>query len=392
MRVLICRSNPIAPDPRVEKIGVALARGGYSVTMLGWDRSAEMPERTVEVRQGKEITIYRLGIKAPFGHGLANLPNLVRWQLGLFGWLRRHRGEFDLVHACDFDTILPALACKWLWGKKVIYDIFDFYADHLRATPAVIKRLIRAVDLRAIGWADGLILADDSRWEQIAGARPRHSAVIYNSPSVPEHWELVEAERQSEAAGQDGVRLRVAYIGLLQVERGLVEMVEVLGRHPEWRLDLAGFGGDEGLIRSKCEGMANCRWHGRVAYERALQLSEAADVLFATYDPAIPNHRYSSPNKVFEAMLLGKPILVARDTHMDRIIQEADCGMVLEYGNVGELEAALGELERDAELRLRLGQNGRRAYQTTYSWGEMEKRLAKLYGEVLGGRSDDGAQ
>ena len=51
-----------------------------------------------------------------------------------------------MVHACDFDTILPALMCKWLWKIKVIYDIFDFYADHLRATPNLIKRMIRAVD------------------------------------------------------------------------------------------------------------------------------------------------------------------------------------------------------------------------------------------------------
>ncbi|HEX7974135.1 MAG TPA: glycosyltransferase family 4 protein, partial [Anaerolineales bacterium] len=262
-----------------------------------------------------------------------------------------------------------------LWSKMVVYDIFDFYADHLRRTPGLLKRLIRAIDLWAIGRAQALILADDSRWEQIAGARPKRSAVIYNSPE-----ELVLPETRSSEPASTGLRL--AYIGLLQVERGLFQVLKVLQRHPEWSLDLAGFGGDEERILVEAGGMPNVRWHGRVSYPQALQLSRAADVLFATYDPVIPNHRYSSPNKVFEAMLLGKPILVAHGTNMDRIITDANCGLVVPYGDAPALEAALVQLQGNPELCCRLGQNARRAYETRYSWAVMQARLLQLYREV----------
>lgn len=350
---------------------------GYHVSLLGWDRTAELPETGFQELQGCKLPVHRLRLLAPFGHGLANLPNLLRWQWRLSGWLVQHRRDIDLIHACDFDTILPALLCKWLWHKKVIYDIFDFYADHLRATPAWIKRLIRSLDLWAINRSDALILADDSRWEQVSGAHPRRSVVIYNSPAPQ------ELPAPDEAPAESAVTLRIAYIGLLQVERGLLEMLVVLKKHHDWHLDLAGFGGDEHLMRATSDSMENCHWHGRVSYERALQLSQAADVLFATYDPAIPNHRYSSPNKIFEAMMLAKPIIVARHTNMDRIITQVDCGIVVEYGDVDALENALLELERDPELRQRLGYNGRKAYQATYSWAAMEKRLAQLYSEVI---------
>ncbi len=252
--------------------------------------------------------------------------------------------------------------------------------------------MIRAVDLRAIGWADGLILADDSRWQQIAGAKPRCSAVIYNSPNLPENFPASAPDLHNGFPEQNREKLRLAYIGLLQVERGLIEMLELLEKHPEWSLDIAGFGGDEERIRTVCQGLPNCRWHGRVAYERALELSQAADVLFATYDPAIPNHRYSSPNKVFEAMLLAKPIIVARDTNMDRIILQADCGIIVEYGNIPDLEAALLRLEHDPALRLRLGRNAYQAYVTIYSWAEMEKRLQELYRQALALPGDNQAQ
>jgi glycosyltransferase involved in cell wall biosynthesis len=371
-RVLVLRSNPIAPDPRVEKIARALQRSGYSVTALGWDRSAQMAEK--ETVDG--FTIIRMPIHADFGSGLANLPNLLRWQWRLFTWLTKHHTEFDLIHACDFDTILPALWCKRRWGQTVVYDIFDFYADHLRRTPVWIKNWIRTVDLNSINRADALILVDDARIAQIAGSKPKKLVVVYNSPE-----ELNHSDRPIYSPSPAS-ELRIAYVGLLQVERGLFEMLNVVGRHPNWHLDLAGFGGDEKEIAERANGMANVVFHGRVAYATALALSQAADVLFATYDPSIPNHRFSSPNKVFEAMMLGKPIIVAYNTNMDRIISMAEAGLVVAYGDEAALETALTKLADDPSSRQQFGQHARAAYDQMYSWHVMESRLRDLYSEL----------
>jgi len=80
--------------------------------------------------------------------------------------------------------------------------------------------------------------------------------------------------------------------------------------------------------------------------------------------------------------MLARPVIVARRTNMDRIVEHAACGLVVEYGDTTELEAALVRLQNEPDLRWQLGQNGYQAYQSTYSWAEMEKRLVKLYAEV----------
>jgi glycosyltransferase involved in cell wall biosynthesis len=121
-----------------------------------------------------------------------------------------------------------------------------------------------------------------------------------------------------------------------------------------------------------------------VPYERALELSAQADVLFATYDPAIPNHRLSSPNKLFEALMLGKPIIVARDTNMDYLVEAEGCGLVVTYGDVPGLEEALARLQQDGALRRQMGARARQTYETTYSWPRMQARLLSLYREVCG--------
>ncbi len=373
-RILFCRSNPLAPDPRVEKEAKALTREGYRVRALGWDRSGALP--TEEVLDGVPIT--RLPIRADFGKGIKNFPQLFRWQVHLLLWLFRHRNEYDIIHACDFDTILPAFMLKKLARKVVVYDIFDFYADHLRSTPVSIKKIIRAVDIWVIGRVDALILVDDARREQIVGANPRRVEVVYNSPE-----DLNDLLPEEKDAKRDG-SLSLAYVGLLQVERGLLELLKVIERRPDWSLHLAGFGGDQDEILAAAARLTNVRWYGRIPYDQALELSKTADVLFATYDPRIPNHRYSSPNKVFEAMMLGKPIVVARNTNMDRIIEQADCGLVVEYGDVSDLEAALVSLCEDEGLYRRLARNARNAYLSSYSWSKMEDKLIRLYQSVGG--------
>lgn len=373
-QVVICRSNPVAPDPRVEKISRSLASDGYSVTALGWDRTGKLPRS--QTTDGLRIT--RLSIPARYGSGLMNLPALLAWEFGLLGWLVKHRQSYEIIHACDFDTIIPALLCKMLWKKRVVYDIFDFYADHLRRTPGFLKRLIRRIDYWAIQKADGVILVDDARREQIRGSRPRALISIYNSPEdVPYH-------RDHTIVSQAKNGLRITYVGLLQVERGLFEMIDVLRRHPEWHLDLAGFGGDEGKIVELVANMPNVTWHGRVSYQQAIELSCHADVLFATYDPSIANHRYSSPNKVFEGMMLGKPIIVANDTNMDRMINDAKCGISVQYGDKAALENALAALANDRLLRDSMGKNARRAYDEIYSWEKMQARLKTFYNQILG--------
>ena len=366
MQVLFCRSNPINPDPRVEKEAQALAEAGMEVQAVAWDRSGRLPAE--EEKEG--LLIHRLSIPADFGHGMANFPSLIRWQLQLFSWLFQQRRGYDVIHACDFDTILPAMLCKLLFGKKVVYDIFDFYADHLRATPSWIKRFIRSFDLMVIGWTDAVILVDEARKTQINGAAPRNLIYIYNSP---------DDKRWSGKTDDYSSGFRITYVGLLQVERGLFDLLEVMKRHPEWHLDMAGFGGDEKEIASAANTLTNVTYHSRIPYEKTLALSERSDALIATYDPAILNHRFSSPNKIFEAMMLSKPIVVSSNTNMDDIIIKNNCGLVVPYGDVEALDAAFSRLASDQEYASLLGANGRIAYDTKYGWPIMRERLVDLY-------------
>jgi len=369
-RVLLIRSNPVAPDPRVERAARTLSKAGFAVRVLAWDRGSAGPRQ--EGLQGFEVE--RLLIPGGYGRGLRNLPSLLRWQASLLRLLLAWRHEYALLHACDLDTALPALLVGRSLGKGMVFDLFDSYPDMLRTASRLLRRLLRGLQDWAATAADAVILPDEARLEQLKRAKPKKVVIIYNSPE-DSYQELARLAQQEEG-------FKVAYVGVLEPGRGLSELLEVMSRHPEWKLDLAGFGSAERAICSRASSMPNVRFHGRVAHKAALALMARATALVAMYDPAVPNHRFASPNKLFEAMMLAKPIVVAERTHADALVRRHGCGLVVPYGDWDALEAALATLASEPALCRQLGSAGRAAYEALYNWELMASRLLALYAEL----------
>ena len=371
-RIIILRSNPVAPDPRVEKEARCLSRSGYLVNVLCWDREGAFRESEV---CETEFDIQRIRILANYGTGLNNLPALIRWQFALVFQLYRRRRTFDVIHACDFDTVLPAVLMKVFLKKKVIYDIFDFYADHLRKTPKWIKKIIRRLDLGVVNFVDGVIIVDENRKQQIEGSHPRHLACIYNTPA--DRFRMIKIENEAESA------LSITYVGLLQWERGLAHLIKAVKENADFHLDIAGFGGDQTAIANASENHPNINYYGRIQYNQALALSARADLIWALYDPSVPNHRFASPNKLFEAMMLGKPVIVAKGTNIDTLVAEKDCGYIVDYQDYDQILTVLNICASNPDQCRLKGGNGRKAYDQNYSWSIMEIRLLDLYKKVV---------
>ena len=144
------------------------------------------------------------------------------------------------------------------------------------------------------------------------------------------------------------------------------------------QLVIAGFGKDEHELLQLFSRSKNVKYIGRISYEDVIRWSLKADLLFALYDTIVPNNKYASPNKLFEAMMCGKPILVNKGTAMAEIVSKENCGLVVNY-NKYEIKKAIELLKYDPTLCVKLGNNGRKAYEIKYDWSIMEGRLLNLY-------------
>lgn len=379
MRIVMTRSNPVHPDPRVEKEAAALLAAGYKIQILAWDRLTQHEQLSQEERVSLgtgEAAIRRFAIKASFGGGIRNLRSLAKYQLALLTWLWKHRREYDVIHACDFDTVLPAFICAKLFGKRLVYDIFDYYVDAYRV-PAHLKSFIERLDLTVMNRADAVILANEARIKQIQKSKPRKTVVIHNSPVLP-----ADLEQKEDVVKRPTDKVKFVYVGILGEGRMLREIAEVFRTHPEWELHIAGFGELKEEIEGICADCSNLTFYGQIPYAEALKLESECDVLFAMYDPQLPNHRYSAANKLYEAMMLGKPIIVAENTGMDEIVRSQGLGEVAAYSRKS-FESACLKLIRERERWPELAKRAQSCYSEHYSWSIMKERLLTLYRQFI---------
>jgi len=378
MRIVVLRSTPVAPDPRVEKEADTLLECGHTVNVIGWERiPGDNPASESITLDHGSIGIHRIQIPCSYGGGIKNILKFGYWNFLLLVELIKRRKSYDAIHACDFDTVMPALFMKIMWGKYVVYDIFDFYVDTFNI-PDAIKNTILRLDLWAIHKADAVILAGEDRRAQIGEGDPRHLEFILNTPAD------TFARRD---APQDKGALNLVYVGALIDHRFLLEMIGLVAKRPDVHLKISGFGPLSVRIQEAISGLPNISFLGRIPYDEAMALTMEADLNFAIYDPKVPNHKFSNPNKVYEAMMASKPVIVAKGMGIDLLVERENCGYLVEYEDADSVGRLLDHLcEFPAEV-VECGMRGRKAYEERYSWGQMKIRLDRIYSQFNRGCS-----
>ena len=164
------------------------------------------------------------------------------------------------------------------------------------------------------------------------------------------------------------------------------QMIEAVKQVDDITLVLAGSGPDESYFRELALETNRLQFLGWIPrYEDVLTEEMNSDVLFRFSDPKHPKTKYESPNKLFEAMMCAKPIIVSDGGSMARIVKEEACGLVVPFGDITAIRQAIAKLRDDGELRLQLGSNGRRAYDNKYNGTLMQERLLQAYGDLTSG-------
>jgi glycosyltransferase involved in cell wall biosynthesis len=118
-----------------------------------------------------------------------------------------------------------------------------------------------------------------------------------------------------------------------------------------------------------------------VPYAEVLKVEQQSRVLSAIYEPITRNHRLCAPNKFYEALALGKPLIVCKGTGIDKIVEENNIGCVIEY-NVQEFYRVLRELKGNPSLCKGMGERARKLYEEKYKWSIMQEKLLNCYSKL----------
>lgn len=359
--VAIVRSNSVIYDPRVSKIVKSLSNK-YPILALGWNR--EGLSKKVINRYVVPLKLH--GQRSSFGKTSVILHYPLFWTWIFFQLLlARPR----IVHACDLDTVIPCYLYKVIFGKKLIFDIFDRFAmANIPKKFTLLYSLINYLEELFATKADALISVSEKLVKSFR-KEPRHFTLVMNYPEYRDIDKTI-------SYGND--LLKIVYAGTLLRNRGIERVIAAINDLSGVEFVIAGritdaeFGNE--MIQS-----TKVKYVGLLQPEDALSLEVSSDVMISLYDLKNPNYDIAMPNKTFEAMMCGVPLIT--NMAID-VINEIGCGIIVDYDDLNQIKSAIITLRDNPKLRNILGQKGRKAFEQTYNWTMSEEKLFGIYEQL----------
>jgi glycosyltransferase involved in cell wall biosynthesis len=285
--------------------------------------------------------------------------------------------DADIYHLHDPELIPIGLRLTRK-GKKVFFDSHENVTTQLLSKPYLSPfklRIIAAVfsvfERFACSKFDGIITATPFIRDKFLKINP-NTLDINNFPLIGE----LDAAIPWEDKGEE-----VCYLGGIAAIRGIREVVQACGfLQSAARLNLVGKFSEKEV---EDEVKAYPGW-ARINELGFLNRSGVRDILgrsvagLVTFLP-LPNHIDAQPNKMFEYMSAGIPVISSNFLLWTEIVKGNKCGLCVDPRNPNAIAGAIDSLVQSSDIAREMGENGRRAILKKYNWSIEEKKLLKFY-------------
>jgi glycosyltransferase involved in cell wall biosynthesis len=437
--------NDVRHDARVRREAATLAQAGWRVTIVGRPTAADATAVEREDGGGFEIVrvpipgrlrrwllgagggrasgpesppapgVRRGGLLGPVVRAvrrLADLPIvgslasgldlLLRWRLGVEAWASAAAAAApaaDAWHAHDLTGLPAALAARRRHGGRLVYDAHELFteAGDTARRPAWARAALRRLEARGIAAADAVVTVNAALAVELAAlaapATLRRLVVVHNAPPRPPVEASDVGRRGSplrSALSLDPGTPLIVYHGSFAVGRGVEVVAAALAdpRLADVHGAFIGSGsGAAALAEAARTGPAAGRIHvlPPVMPDAVVDWIAGSDVGVMPIAGSTKNHRLSTPNKLFECLAAGLPI-VAGDLPGIRSIIAADAGAA---GPLGLLVDPLDPAAVAAAVRILLDEapaeraarrdRARRAAAERWNWETESAGLLELY-------------
>lgn len=351
-------------DPRIfYKECKTLSDSGYDVTLV-------IQNDKDEIIDGVKV----IGIDKP--------KNRIERMTRITRQVYRRALECDayIYHFHDPELIPIGLKLKSK-GKKVIYDVHEDVPRQILSKkwiPAPLRKTISWIIEKTENYAA-------KRFDYIVTATPyirnrflkinKHTVDVNNYPLMSElHIPEVNWDEKEEV---------VCYVGGIGKIRGINEMVEAIGM-TDYHLLLAGnfaSSAERDIVINKTgwERVIELGHVNRTEVREVLAKSMAGLVLFHPE----PNHINAQPNKMFEYMSAGLPVIASNFPLWGKIVEGNNCGICVDPLNITQIAGAIKWVINNPDEAKQMGENGRGAIEDKYNWEQEAVKLRKIYEGLL---------
>lgn len=285
--------------------------------------------------------------------------------------------DADIYHFHDAELLYFGNKLKQK-GKKVIYDSHEDVPRQLISKPYLNKFLLKIISYVFEKYEKRISAKLDYIITATPFIRDIFLKVNENSVDICNYPILSEFERDVEWSSRKD---ELCYIGGIFKIRGIFEILDTLEKY---KLNLAGLFSppelEDEIVKHK--NWKNVNYYGFVNRDEIVNILSKSKIGLVTLHPT-KNYMESQPIKMFEYMLAGIPVIASKFPLWIDIIEKYKCGICVDPLNKDEIAKAINYLMENPEKAEKMGQNGRKAVETAFNWETEEKKLIRIYEELL---------
>jgi glycosyltransferase involved in cell wall biosynthesis len=397
LRITMLLYGEIEHDSRVRREMRTLVELGHEVTVATLYGTSRAPfeldgARIVPLRPAHRGLLP--GTESPFlGHRKMSRMNRLaargRWAAGyattFYYWRRaalRQLPPADVWHGHDLFGLLAARDLQRRHGGGLVHDSHELFleANSAARLPTPARKLLFRMERGASRKADAVITVNESIAEELSrryGVRP---VVVMNCPPLGPARKTGRLRDHLDL----GSRPVVLFHGGLNSGRGIEQLVDSVPLlDAEVAVVLLGYGD----LAEPYSALSTQESHrGRLFVLPAVSVADLpnwvcdADLGVIAFQPVDRNNVLGTPNKLFEYLEAGVPMVVSDFPEMRRLVVVTGAGIARDTSTAASLAAGIRELldepksaHRSRKLR------ARRAAEATYNWGMQSKGLVEIY-------------
>ncbi len=300
------------------------------------------------------------------GHGLQTIPKVAMFFRTIRYQLKKIKP--DVVVAVNDEYALPFVLGYFPRPQFLAVDLFDSIAMRILGKGRYLNPFWRRVSEFGLKHIDGLVEVIEERLEWHRHTPPV-TQIIYNTPEITD-----------DITPKTGLPDHFVYVNgtLSDNIHGIESIVGAIDKVPEMHIVTTGkFLGD--FVQNVFLKHPKVVSLGKVHPSEILEILAAADAVYCHYNPSQLNYQYGAPNKLYEGMMLGKPVLINSENHASSIIREHGFGLISPYNDVDALANDLRTLIKGTP-ELKAGcEKAKTLFRETYAWDLMEDRWKDFF-------------
>lgn len=337
MRILVLVSNDLSTDQRVERVCRSLTSQGHHVALFGRQLPHSLPLDKLPYKTHR--------FQLPFQRG-----PLFYLSLNLVFLFRLLFKRFDAIHANDLDTLLAAFLISKLRRKHLIYDTHEYFTGvpEIQQRPLV-KRIWQSIEKLIFPRLKHVFTVNQSIAQLYAAEYPVQTIqVMRNIPPAME----VEPAPLPDFIPEKAFKIILQGNGI-NVDRGGEEAVELINHLSNAVLIIAGSGDVIPQLKQRVSALQlenKVFFLPRMPYRQLMGITANCQLGLSLDKDTNINYRYSLPNKVFDYLRAGIPVLATPLVEVKNIVESFQTGWICYDLNPQKMAEQIDQIRSQTEV------------------------------------------